>query len=86
MQRSQVVVVVRGPVDLGLVELVARLVLAARQRGSRVCVVGPGAGRLVELIELVGLGGLTASEPRGQPEAGEQGGVQEVVHVRDLPC
>lgn len=81
-----VVCEVHDPVDLSVVDALARLQLAARRldRQVRLRPVGAQAG------ELLGLCGLTdavpqASEPGGQPEAREQGGVEEVVDVTHLP-
>ena len=37
------------------------------------------------LLDLLGLAGVLALEPRRQPELGEQVGVEEVVQPRDPP-
>ena len=77
------VVHVRGTVDLGVLDVLARLALAARRRGTRLEV--RGGEDLARLLHLCGLAGLVV-QPLGQPEAGEQGGVEEVVHVLDPPA
>ncbi len=79
--RHPVVCDVRGPLDLDVLDLLARLRLAAARQHTDLSVRpwGDWAG----LLELAGLGGLLA--PVGQAEAGEQRGVEEVVDVRDLP-
>jgi ABC-type transporter Mla MlaB component len=68
--------------DMVLVDLLARVQLAARRGGQRLLIRGaPGALR--ELIELCGLSCVLAVEPRGQAELGEQLGVEEVVEPGD---
>jgi hypothetical protein len=60
------------------VDDLARLQLRARRAGVSVTVMDPPCG-LVELLELVGL----SVEVLGQPEGGEQTGVEEVVMADD---
>ena len=74
-----------GPVDLGVVDLLARLVLAARRVGCSLRLRDPG-GRLGELLGLTGLGEVILGRPSdavGQVEGGEEGGVEEVVVPED---
>jgi hypothetical protein len=84
---------VAGRADLALVDTLARLALAARRVGAslELRMAGPG---LMSLLELVGLAEAlrwsrpavpSALEPVGQPEDGEQAGVEEVV-VADDPA
>jgi ABC-type transporter Mla MlaB component len=81
----RVVCEVHDPVDLSVVEALARLQLTARRQGRQVRLRAVGA-RAGELLGLCGLTGVVPpeSEPGGQPEAREQGGVQEVVDVPHL--
>jgi hypothetical protein len=78
------------PPDLGLVEALARLQLAARRRGRSIRLREP-CPELCQLLELAGLTdvirGATASgvEVVRQSEGGEQLGVEEVVQRRDPP-
>ena len=77
------VVHVRGTVDLGVLDVLARLTLAARRTGVPLDVRGgEDLARLLHLCGLAGLGG----QPLGQAEAGEQRGVEEVVDVLDPPA
>ncbi|MFP5318689.1 MAG: hypothetical protein ACLGI2_10400 [Acidimicrobiia bacterium] len=69
--------------DLGLVDALAHLQLAARRAGGRIEVRGASPD-LAGLLELVGLAGALAVEVGGEPEGGEEVGVQEVV-VPDDP-
>lgn len=78
-----VVCELHDPVDLSVVDALARLQLTARRSGRQVRLrpVGARAG------ELLGLCGMTdvvpqQSEACRQPEAREQRGVEEVVDVR----
>jgi hypothetical protein len=66
--------------DLGVVDALARMHHVARRLGGWLDVRGDR-----ELLELTGLAAVLApkSEPGGEPEAGEQLGVQEVMDVRD---
>ena len=64
--------------DLPVLDALARLHLQLRRRGGRLWLLTDDP-HAAELLSLVGLG----LEPRGHAEAGEQGRVQEVVHVRD---
>lgn len=70
--------------DLGCVDRIAKLQLAARRCGMRVVVRDPHPG-LAGLLELCGLSGLVGLEPVGQAEGGEQLRVDEVVQPGDLP-
>lgn len=79
MERTVVVCELRGPLDLTLVDALARLVLVARRRGLRceLRVDDPG------LLELTGLCAALL-QPVRQPEPREEGcRVQEVVQVDD---
>ena len=67
--------------DLAAVDTVARLRLLAVRLGVRLVVLPDPAG----VLELSGLSALLCGDPRGQPEAGEQRRVQEVVDVDELP-
>ena len=68
--------------DLGMIDALARLQLAARRTGwtIRLRVACP---EVRELIELAGLADVLALDALGQPEDGEQLGVQEVVEPGD---
>ena len=73
---------------LELVDELARLQLEARRLGCSVHVRDAWAA-LAELLELAGLAELligSVLEAGGQPEGGEQLGVQEVVQPRDPPA
>jgi ABC-type transporter Mla MlaB component len=87
------VVLVRGPVevaswpltgkgrpDLSAVDALARLQLAARRLGCSIRLREPCA-ELVRLLDLSGLSGCL--EVGGEPEGGEQPGVEEVVMPDD---
>jgi hypothetical protein len=69
--------------DLGCVNRLARLQLAARRCGWTLVVRDPHPG-LCGLLELVGLSGVVRLEPIGQPERAEQLRVDEVVEPGDL--
>jgi hypothetical protein len=71
---------VRTPADLALVDRLARARLTARRAGY-VLVLYDAPEELVELLDLVGL----RVEMVGQPELGEQPGVEEVVVPDDPP-
>jgi hypothetical protein len=71
--------------DLVFVDAVARLVLEARRRGWYVEIRNPSAD-FTALVALVGLAGALGLESCGQPEGGEQLGVEEVVEGDDLPA
>jgi hypothetical protein len=75
--------IARAP-DLGCVDRIAKLQLAARRCGMRLVVRDPHPN-LAGLLELCGLSGLVGLEPLGQPEGREQLGVDEVVQPGDLP-
>ena len=94
---QRVVCRISGPVDLGVVDALARLRLVASRAGAGWRVTG--CAELTGLLAVVGLGqlcggpgpepgrpglpGPPGSEPVGQAEAGEQRRVEEVVDVRD---
>jgi hypothetical protein len=69
--------------DLGCVNRLARLQLAARRCGWTVVVRDPHPS-LAGLLELVGLSGLVGLEAQRQPELLEELGVDEVVQPGDL--
>jgi hypothetical protein len=69
--------------DLGCVNALARLQLAARRCGWTLVVRDPHP-LLGGLLELVGLDGVVGLEPLGQPELGEQLRVDEVMQPGDL--
>lgn len=64
--------------DLGTVDLLARLALAARRAGCSIQVRG-ACGELEDLLDLAGLW----SEVIGEPEGGKEVGVEEVVVADD---
>ena len=78
---------VTGPADLGVVDLLARLHVAARDLGASLRL-RSAADDLRALLVLTGLSGVVGArlEPGGHPEAGEQRGTEEAVDVRDLPA
>jgi hypothetical protein len=75
-------------VDLPVIDGLARLQLAARRLGYSIQLRDP-SGRLCELLDLTGLGQvvMTAAglvvEVAGEPEGGEQLGVEEGVEPGD---
>ena len=76
-----------GRTGLELVDELARLQLAAQRIGCSIRL-RDGWSALIELLDLVGLSELLAgsvNEAGGEPEGGEQLGVQEVVQPRDPP-
>lgn len=81
------------PSGLALVDLVARLQLAARQAGCSIVVRDPSP-ELSELFDLAGLAGLagmmercgSALQAGGEAEGPEQLGVQEVLPGGDAPA
>jgi hypothetical protein len=89
---------VNGRPDLGLVDSIARLGLAARRIGCTVAIRDP-CPELVPLLHLVGLAQVfpvsgsgaadqplpSALEAVGQAEDGEEVGVEEMVVPRDPP-
>ena len=74
--------------DLALVDVLGRLQLDARRAGVRLHLHG-ATPALAQLLDLVGLLEVlpcrerSAVERGRQPEPGEEGGVEEVVDVRD---
>lgn len=74
--------------DLGLVDALARLQVAAGRLGCSVRLREVSAD-LAQLLDLVGFGccggPALALEAGGEPERGKQLGVQEVVPPDDLP-
>lgn len=71
--------------DLAVVDQLARWQLGARRLGCSIRL-RDACPRLVELLDLVGLGELVSGlglETRGQAEGGEQRGVEEVVMPDD---
>lgn len=70
-----------GPVDLAVVDMLARWQLDARRHGCRIWL-RRACPEMVELLQLVGLDDVL--QVGGEPEGGEEGGVQEVV-VPDDP-
>ena len=70
--------------DLAVVEALARAQLSARRRGTRVRLTNVSES-LRGLLELTGLGAALSVEAGGQPELGEQLGVDEVVQPGDPP-
>jgi len=79
---------VRGPVDLSVVDELARLQLAARRMGCSIRLRDAGT-ELSGLLAFVGLTGVVTGLPGlslqvgGEAEGGEQGGVEEVVVTDD---
>ena len=76
--------------DLATVNALARLQLAATRLGWTVRLRNPTA-ELCALLDLVGLrdvigAGPLLLEPGGQPEGGEQLGIEEVVEAGDAPA
>lgn len=77
------------PVDLALVDVLARLQLAARRGGADIVVRRPSP-QLRELLDLVGLAGLLTGgalplDAVGEAEEPKQLGVEEVLPGGDLP-
>ncbi len=70
-----------GGVDLSVVDGLARLHLEARRQGCAIWF-RQACPELAALLQLVGLGDVL--QVGGQPESGEEGGVEEVV-VPDDP-
>jgi hypothetical protein len=72
-----------GEPDIGTVERIARLQVAARRRGLELRLAGAGAA-LVDLIAFCGLAGVLCGEVHRQVEQREQpGSVQEEGDLRD---
>ena len=81
MERTVVVCELTGPLDLTVLDALARLVLAARRSGLRCDLTSTESG----LLRLTGLDNALL-QPTGQPEPREQRRrVEEVVQVDDLP-
>jgi hypothetical protein len=76
------VTVLAPPVDLAVIDLLARVGLLARRFGSTVDVRDPPPG-LADLASLVGMPWLLGGEVGGQAEGGEQVDVEEVVVADD---
>lgn len=76
--------------DLALVERLSRMRLRAKRLGFALELVDPppdlsGLLAFCGLAEALGLGLPVGTEPRGQPEALEDLGADEVVQPRDPP-
>ncbi|MGH9187933.1 MAG: hypothetical protein ACRD0U_19330 [Acidimicrobiales bacterium] len=80
--------VVRGRPDLSVVDGLARLQLAARRNGCSIRL-GDASVELSGLLDFLGLGDVVPGvadlrlEAIGEPEGGEQVGVEEVVMPHD---
>jgi ABC-type transporter Mla MlaB component len=95
--RAEVVLVCRGaelaswPLqgscrpDLGLVDHLAQVQLAAKRLGCEIELRHPGR-ELAELLDLAGLSDVLRRQVVGQAEGGEQGGVEEAVPGGDPPA
>jgi hypothetical protein len=76
------------PPDVGLLDVLARLQLVVRRVGCSARVVDPSA-ELADLVRFAGLGWLVdgcrsvGRQVGGEPEEGEQPGVEEVVVTDD---
>ncbi len=69
--------------QMGVIDRLARLVLALRRQGCEPRLVNV-SDRLLELVALAGLEGVLAVEPGGQSEQREQaGGVEEERELDD---
>ena len=77
---------VQGLADLSVIAVLTRIALLARRRHASVRVTST-CSDLEGLLTLTGLASaVTVELERGrQPEASEEGGVEEVVDVDDLP-
>ena len=77
---------VQGFADLSVLDLLARIALMASRRHAALRVTS-ACGDLPGLLALTGLAGVITLELErgGQAEPGEEGGVEEVVDVDDLP-
>jgi anti-anti-sigma regulatory factor len=72
--------------DLGTVDALARLQLAARRLGFEVRLCG-ASREVVELVELAGLGEVLRVEARWQPEEREESsGIEEERELGDPPA
>jgi hypothetical protein len=71
-----------APLDLSVLDDLARLQLAARRLGCTVHLRGACA-ELTELLAFVGLAEVVALQVGGEAEEGEQRGVEEVVVTDD---
>lgn len=91
--RALVVVDVAGyrSPDVVLVDVLSRISLIAGRLGAHVVVrgAGPDLERLLEFVGLLAVVPISIrasdSELRGEPEALEEPGVEEVMDVRDAP-
>jgi hypothetical protein len=72
------------PLDLEVVDALARLQLAARRAGRSIQLVNPSQ-ELRGLLDFAGLAGVVPSalEPVGQSESGEELWIEEVVEPGD---
>lgn len=71
--------------DLALIDMLARLQLAAQRRGWRIRIDGTPPPQLGALLALCGLDRVLGLEPQRQAELGEQRREDVVVQRRDLP-
>jgi hypothetical protein len=85
-----VVCLVGGPADMSVVDVLARISLIASRRQAAIRVKTP-CSDLGNLLALTGLASVVSIELEslglercGKAEAGEEGGVEEVVDVDDL--
>ncbi len=88
-ERDPVCVVcrVQGYADLSVLDVLARISLMASRRHAAVRVTS-SCGDLPGLLALTGLAGVITLELErgGEPEPCEEGGVEEVMDVDDLPA
>jgi ABC-type transporter Mla MlaB component len=82
---------IHGRTDLSVLDVLARVALIARRRHTSVRVASTN-GELEGLLTLTGLASVVTVESAGdlevagKAEAGEEGGVEEVVDVGDAPA
>jgi hypothetical protein len=81
----EVVARLDGRATVDVVDVLARAQLAARRSGRRITIRNVGE-ELRGLLELVGLAGVLAVEPRRQPELREQLRIDEVMEPGDRPA
>lgn len=72
-----------GRADLAIVDLLARLALAAQRRGWRIRIDGALPAQLGALLALCGLDRVLGLEPQRQPELREQLGEDVMVQRGD---